>query len=282
MFTPAIPITGYLGWRVFQNSADRQFEIFQKSPEVIRNMEHFRENISEATTAEKLVNDRKLLTVALGAFGLEEEINKKAFIRKILEEGTDASDSFANRLADPRWRQFAKAFGYGNFTGANVGVPSFREKTANDYLERAFEVSVGEVDQNMRLAMNFRREIAAIANGANVEENGWFQIMGQKPLRTVMEGALGLPASIGSADIDQQKELFERKAEQIFGGKSPAVFKDPLQVEAALRRFFIQSEIQNGPTASTPGAGALSLLTGQGSGGLSPNSIVNLFLSNTL
>ena len=159
MFTPAVPLGGYLGWRVFQNSADRQFEIFQKSPQIIRNMEHFRENIAEADTAEKLVDDRKLLTVALGAFGLEEEINKKAFIRKILEEGTDDSSSFANRLSDPRWRQFAKAFGYGNFTGANVGVPSFREQVANDYLERSFEVSVGEVDPNMRLAMNFRREI---------------------------------------------------------------------------------------------------------------------------
>lgn len=282
MFTPAVPLGGYLGWRVFQNSADRQFEIFQKSPQIIRNMEHFRENIAEADTAEKLVDDRKLLTVALGAFGLEEEINKKAFIRKILEEGTDDSSSFANRLSDPRWRQFAKAFGYGNFTGANVGVPSFREKVANDYLERSFEVSVGEVDPNMRLAMNFRREIAAIANSATVEESGWFQIMGQKPLRAVMEGALGLPSSIGSADIDKQKDLFARKAEQIFGGKSPAVFKDPLKVEDALRRFFVQSEIQGGPTASTPGAGALSLLTGQGGGALSPNSIVNLFISNTL
>ena len=282
MFTPAVPLGGYLGWRVFQNSADRQFEIFQKSPQIIRNMEHFRENIAVADTAEKLVDDRKLLTVALGAFGLEEEINKKAFIRKILEEGTDDSSSFANRLSDPRWRQFAKAFGYGNFTGANVGVPSFREQVANDYLERSFEVSVGEVDPNMRLAMNFRREIAAIANSATVEESGWFQIMGQKPLRAVMEGALGLPSSIGSADIDKQKDLFARKAEQIFGGKSPAVFKDPLKVEDALRRFFVQSEIQGGPTASTPGAGALSLLTGQGGGALSPNSIVNLFISNTL
>lgn len=281
MFTPAIPLGGYLGWRVLQNTAERQFETFQKSPEIVRNVDYFREHIAEADTAEKLVDDRKLLTVALGAFGLEEEINKKAFIQKILEEGTDASDSFANRLSDTRWRQFAKAFGYGNFTGANTGIPSFREQTANDYLERAFEVSVGEVNTDMRLAMNFRREIAAIANGSNVDEVGWFQIMGQEPLRAVMEGAFGLPSSIGSADIDQQRELFERKADQFFGGKSPAVFKDPLKVEEALRRFFVQSEIQNGPTASTPGSAALSVLTGSANtSGLSSNSVVNLFISN--
>ncbi|WDI31553.1 DUF1217 domain-containing protein [Hyphococcus flavus] len=278
-FYPAIPLGGYLGWKVFDNSADRQFEVFKNSPTIVRNVEYFRENIAEAKTAEDLVNDRRLLEVALGAYGLQEEINKKAWIQKILEEGTDLSDAFANRLSDSRWREFAKGFGYGNFTGPQVGIESFREQTANNYLERAFEVQVGDVNTDMRLAMNFRREIAKIANGANVETAGWFQIMGQEPLRAVMEGALGLPSSVGQADIDKQKDLFARKAEQFFGGKSPAVFKDPVKVEDALRRFFLQTEIQNGPTASTPGVAALSILGGGPS--LGASSIANLFISNT-
>lgn len=282
-FYPAIPLSGYLGWRVFEKTADKQFETFQKSPEIVRNMEYFRENIAEATTAEKLVNDRKLLTVALEAYGLGDEINKKAFIKKILVEGTEFSDSFANKMSDSRWRQFANDFGYGNFTGARVGIESFREQVANNYLERAFEGAVGEVDTDMRLAMNFRREIAAIANGQNVEEAGWFQIMGQEPLRIVMEAAFGLPSSIGQADIDKQKELFEKKAEQYFGGSSPAVFKDPVKVEQALRRFFLQTEIQNGPSASTPGMAALTVLGGgSASGGLSGAALANLLLSNSL
>lgn len=273
-FIPAIPLGGYLGWRVFENTADRQFETYKNSPQVVRNMEYFRENISSAVTPEDLVSDRRLLTVALGAYGLSEEINKRAFIEKILEEGTDLSDAFANRLSDSRWRAFAKDFGYGNFTGTNVTLSSFREKVANDYLERSFEERVGDANTDIRLAMNFRREIAAIAEGPNVDTVGWFQIMGQKPLRTVMEAAFGLPASIGQADIDKQEELFQRKADQFFGGKSAAVFKDPLKVEDALRRFFLQTEIQNGPSASTPGSAALSILSAGG-------QAQNLFLSNT-
>lgn len=280
-FYPAIPLNGYLGWKVFDNSASRQFEAFKKTPMVIRDVDYFRENIADATTAKKLVSDRRLLTVALGAYGLSEEIDKRAFIQKILEDGTDLSDAFANRLSDPRWRQFAKDFGYGNFTGPRVGIESFREQTANNYLERAFEARVGEADTDMRLAMNFRREIAKIAESASVDKIGWFQVMGQEPLRIVMEAALGLPSSIGTADIDKQKELFARKAEQFFGGKSPAVFKDPVKVEDALRRFFLYTEIQNGPTASTPGMAALSILGGGGSG-VSSAQAANLLLSNTL
>lgn len=280
-FYPAIPLGGYLGWKVFDNSASRQFEVFKETPTVIRDVDYFRENIANATSAKKLVSDRRLLQVALGAYGLSEEIDKRAFIQKILEEGTDFGDSFANRLSDPRWRQFARDFGYGNFTGPRVGIKSFREQTANNYLERAFEERVGEVNTDMRLAMNFRREIAKIAESANVEKIGWFQVMGQSPLRIVMEAALGLPSSIGTADIDRQQELFARKAEQFFGGKSPAVFKDPVKVEDALRRFFLFSEIQNGPSASTPGAAALTILGGGvGVGGSAQTA--NLFLSNTL
>lgn len=280
-YTPAIPLGGYLGWRVFDNTADKQFEAFKKSPSIQRNLEYFREHIGEATSAKKLVADRRLLTVALGAYGLEEEINKKAFIQKILEEGTDISVSFANKLSDSRWRDFARDFGYGNVTGTRVGNETFREQTANNYLERAFEAGVGEVNTDMRLAMNFRREIARIAESGTVDTAGWFKIMGQPPLRAVMEGAFGLPSSIGSTDIDKQKELFERKAEQFFGSKSPAVFKDPLKVEDALRRFFLQTEIQNGPTASTPGAAALSVLTSGNNGALGSASIANLILSNS-
>ena len=277
-YIPAIPLGGYLGWRVFENNADRQFEAFKKSPDVIRNMDYFLENVSGAVTPEDLVKDRKLLTVALGAYGLSEEIDKRAFIRKILEEGTESSTSFANRLSDKRWRDFAKGFGYGDLAGTNVTLKSFREKTANNYLERAFEERVGDVNTDMRLAMNFRREVARIAEGANVETAGWFQIMGQTPLRTVMEAALGLPSSIGQADIDKQKELFERKANQFFGGKSPAVFKDPLKIEDALRRFFLQTEINSGPSASTPGSAALTLLSGGGTGG-GTSFAQNIFLS---
>ncbi|WP_425409255.1 DUF1217 domain-containing protein [Hyphococcus sp.] len=275
-FYPAIPLSGYLGWKVFDNSASRQFDVFKDTPSVVRNVDYFRENIAEATTAEKLVNDRRLLTVALGAYGLSEEIDKRAFIQRILEDGTELDGAFANRLSDSRWREFAKGFGYGNITGTRVGIESFREQTANNYLERAFEERVGEVDTDMRLAMNFRREIAKIAESESAETSGWFQIMGRQPLRTVMEGALALPSSIGQADIDQQKELFERKAEQFFGGKSPAIFKDPVKVEDALRRFFLYTEIQNGPTLSTPGIAALSILGGNS------GQATNLFLSNTL
>jgi len=76
---------------------------------------------------------------------------------------------------------------------------------------------------------------------------------------------------------DKQKELLSDKANSLFGGKSVDVFKDPEVIETAVRRFLLQEQIANGPSANTPGAAALSIL----SGGTGSGAIFNLLLSNT-
>ncbi len=49
-------------------------------------MAYFEANIGKVETAADLVGDRRLLKVALGAFGMDGEIDKRAFLRKVLEE----------------------------------------------------------------------------------------------------------------------------------------------------------------------------------------------------
>ena len=91
--------------------------------------------------------DRQLLKVALGAFGLDSEIDKKAFIRKILEEGTTAPTALANRLTDKSYHKLSAAFGFGDPGGANTGDDGFAAKIVEAYKTRAFEAAVGEVRQ---------------------------------------------------------------------------------------------------------------------------------------
>ena len=74
-FQPIVPLTGYVGWRFLQNTLERQQETFNQSSQVQRDTTYFRENIGKIQTAEELVNDRRLLSVALGAYGLDEDIN---------------------------------------------------------------------------------------------------------------------------------------------------------------------------------------------------------------
>ena len=277
VFQPIIGVGGYAGWRVLEATDARQRETFERSPLLLRNIEYFRENITKATSAEDLIKDRQLLEVALGAYGLSEEINKQGFIRKVLEEGTEDSRAFANRLGDTRYRELAKAFDYGNIGGgANILLTSFREDVIARYKSLEFERAVGEVDNDMRLAMNFKREIAKIAESGAEESTAWFQVMGQQPLLEVVRTAFNLPTEFSSLDVDRQQKTFADKAQQFLGDSSPAVFQDEDVVNDMIRRFFLSRQVQNGPSGATPGFAALTLLQSSGFGGVGG---ANLFLS---
>ena len=121
-FAPVVPLGGLAGWRVLERTQARQQEQFNKSPDLQREIDYFKENIGKVTSTAELVGDRRLLAVALGAFGLSEEVNKQAFVRKVLDEGTDERTAFANRLGNSDYIAFAETFSFGNDVGGFVAT----------------------------------------------------------------------------------------------------------------------------------------------------------------
>lgn len=279
-FAPVLPSTGFVGYKLLLATEATQREVFEKQPEIRRDVEYFKEKIGDVKTAEELVSDRRLLKVALGAFGMDDEIDKKAFLRRILEEGTENDDAFAKKFVDPRYTKIADAFGFGNIIGARTNFTGFATEITEAYAERQFEIAVGEQNETLRLALNFRREIATYANAKDPESTAWFSAMGDVPVRTVLEGALGLPSATGTLDIDLQHKAFREASSNTFGSKSMDVFKDTEQVENAIRRFIARRSIDEGPSASTPGATALTLLSNAAQGfgsGASQNLLLSSF-----
>ncbi len=275
-FSPIMPFSGYSGWRFLERTIDRQQQVFNKSAQVSRDLAYFGENIAKATSAKALVADRRLLKVALGAFGLDDDINKKAYLIKVLEEGTQDKKAFANRIADKRYRAFAASFAYGNSGGAPVSSAGFTKKILEQYKVRQFEISVGENDQSLRLALSFAREMANMSGQTSTTATKWLQILGAPPLRQVFETAFGLPKSFGALDLDKQKSVFIRQTEKIIGGNPENLWKDPANIEKVLQRFFLRKQMQDSAGSSASGSIALQLLAGTG------NSIENLSRSRIL
>ena len=106
LYQPIIPAEGIAGWKFLQSTYDKQFETFSKDPVLERESDYFLENIGDVKTAEDLIKDSRLLGVALGAFGLDDQLPMKALVQKVLEEGSSADDALANRLGDDRWVAF--------------------------------------------------------------------------------------------------------------------------------------------------------------------------------
>lgn len=262
-FTPALPMGGLPGWAFLKRTMAVQQTAFAASAPLVRDADHFRDRIGTVRSAEALVGDRRLLSVALGAFGLEADLGNRFFIRKMLEEGTESRDALANRLTDRRYRDFVAAFGFGNDGGARTGQPGFADAILSDWRTRRFEAAVGTADNNLRLALNARRELARIAEGQGSEDARWFTIMGNPPLRQVMERALGLPSSLGRLDIDRQLDTFRARAATVLGDSSVRQFADPDRTERMVRLFLLRTD--TGVSAASGAAAALQLL-GQGGG----------------
>ncbi len=260
-FQPVIPVGGLVGWAFLNRTLESQTAAFNASREVKRDIDYFAAEIGKIDTAEQLVKDRRLLGVALGAFGLQDDIDNKYFVRRMLEDGTTKADALANRMADDRYKQLSKAFGFGDFSTPRTKLSDFADEILTQYRERSFEVAVGEQDESLRLALNAKRELADIAAQSGGDDTKWFRIMGNSPLRQVFETALGLPESFGQIELDQQLDVFRDKAGRQFGAREISQFTDPVAVDKLIQRFLVRSQTNELATVSN-GSIALTLLQG--------------------
>ncbi|MBD1206441.1 MAG: DUF1217 domain-containing protein [Rhodobacteraceae bacterium] len=249
-FAPVIPFGGILGWEFLKRSEATQAATLSRQAVLQRDEAYFRDRIGTIDTAEKLVSDRRLLRISLEAFGLQADLNARAFIRKVLEDGTLKTDALSNRLTDPRYKAFSAAFGFGNFSVPNTALSTFADGIMARWKEARFEGAVGTVNNDMRLALNARRELVTLARDDTTERAKWFRVLGTPPLWEVMRQALGLPKSLGSIDLDRQVAVLERRAQAVFGAPTVGQFSDPARVETAIRRFLAASTAQTAVTQS--------------------------------
>lgn len=244
-FAPALPLTGYAGWVFLKRTAASQQAVLNAQPEIKRDEDYFRAKIGAVNTAEELVADRRLLKVALGAFGLENDINSKAFIQKVLEGGTLTEGSLANKLADKQYQNLSAAFGFGDFATPRSKLSDFPDKILSAYKARSFEVAVGTQNGDLRLAMNAEREITELgAKTTTSNDARWYAVLGNTPLRRVFEKALGLPAAFATLDIDRQLEVMKEKSKSQIGTDQISDFAEPATKDKLLRRFLIRSEAE--------------------------------------
>jgi hypothetical protein len=258
-FQPVIPQTGLAGWRFLERTIERQTSVFDRKPEMKRDTAYFEANIGKISSPEELVADRRLLRVALGAFGLQDDINNRFFIRKVMEGGVLNETSLANRLGDERYRDLTRAFGFGDLAVPSSKLSDFGPKITARFRRQQFELAVGEQNEALRLALNAARELPVLAERLDSDRTKWFRVMGRPPLRTLFETALGLPKSFGSLDLDRQLSVFQDRARSQLGISALSELGDQKAQDKLIQRFLLRAN--GGNTFSNSSASiALDLL----------------------
>jgi hypothetical protein len=190
---------------------------------------------------------------------LDEDIDNKFYIQKILSEGTTSTDSLANRLSDKSYAALSSAFGFGDPGGPFTGLSGFANRIVARYETKQFQRAVGDQNNDMRIALSLKEGLADISLQNTSKNAQWFAVMGSSPVRAVFETALGLPSSIAQIDIDQQLTSFKNRAQKIFGTDSISDFSDPEKQEKLVRMYLIRSEANASSGLSSSNI-ALSLL----------------------
>jgi len=193
-------------------------------------------NIGSVTSIQDLVGNYRLLSYALDAYGLGDEINAKGLITKVLEGGVSNPKSLANTLGDPRWKAFAAAFNFSG--GASPSSASSVQTTTSGYDEQQLESDQGAQDVGVQLALYFQRVAPTVTSE--------YGILADPNLLEVAATIMGIsPSAAGDLQPQTLSELMPLSDLQ-----------DPAKLQRLTERFTSMYDVTYGP-----GSGATSDLT---------------------
>lgn len=275
MFQPVIPISGYGGWKFLQSTYDKQLQTHADTAQVKADRAYLADKLSKPITTEAFLDDKRLLRVALTAFDLGGEEWKRGFIDKVLKEVGTPDSSFLARLNNPQYTAFAETFR--PVDGKITVAPEVLEKLTADYAASTFETAVGEVDESMRLALNYQAEVKGLIGSGTNEQASLFRLLGNVPVRTFLESALNLPKEMTKLSIDRQAEILKTSLDKRFGISDLTELTTEENMDKMLRSFHAMQSINNSGANYSPAANALTLLNG--GMGLGGQGGINLLLS---
>ena len=275
VYQPVIPITGYGGWKFLESTFDKQFEGFTDSASVRNDREYFQEKMSSPVAIEDFLSDRRLLRISLTSFDLGGEEWKVSFLRHMMEEQADPDSSFLKRLNSPAYTAFATTF---TVTDGKISLSQDTiASLADDFERAAFRSAVGNVDNNMKLSLNYEAKVGDLVREGSSDEANLYRLLGDVPTRTVLETALNLPTSWQQLDVDQQADILKERVLSVFSISKITDLANEDVMDKVLQRFHTMDSIANGQSSLSSGSVALTLLNN--AAGFGSTASQNLFLS---
>ncbi len=230
-------------------------------PVIKREIAAYERAIGKVKSIDDFLENDTVYRMAMKAFGLEDMIYAKGFMRKVLEEGVASRDSFANKLADKRYREFADTFNFAQFGSATTAFGATQAGVVKRYTRQALEQREGAGNEGVRLALYFERMAPSLKNA--------YQILADPALSKVVRTVLSLPESIAASDVDKQARLLESRLKF-------ADFKDKTKLAAFVGRFTAMHDMGQ-PNPMTPAmAGLMAPIGSSRPVGIRPDLLVGL------
>src|SRR5262249_45329376 len=155
-------------------------------------------------------------------FGLGDLAYAKGMMRKVLTEGIDDKKSFANKLNDDRFVDFAKAFNFKANGDQATSAASAKQGVIDRYVRQALETSAGVENEGVRLALYFERKAPEVKSA--------YSLLGDPALWKVIKTVFQFPDAMAAADIDKQAAAVTKRL-------NLDDLKDPDKLQRLVQRF---------------------------------------------
>lgn len=181
-------VSTYVSYDVVTRDMKSSLKRVAQESDVSREAKYYNDNIGKVKTVDDFMNNDRLYQYAMKAHGLEDMTYAKAFMKKVLESDLSDENSYANKLSDDRYRNFAASF---NFSAETADVQT--DKQEEDVLGLYKQSLTTEAD-NAKTEVNYYD--TAIDKVTTVDG-----LLNDSRLTTFMLKANGLDATYYSKDF---------------------------------------------------------------------------------
>lgn len=120
----------YLLYQSYAADLSKTLSRISSQSDVSSAAKYYQDNIGKVTSVDDFLNNQRLFSYAMAAYGLSDMAYAKAFMKKVLTSNLSDSSSFVNKLTDPRFLAFAKAYQFS--TDGTIAQQAVTAQNTND------------------------------------------------------------------------------------------------------------------------------------------------------
>jgi Protein of unknown function (DUF1217) len=218
------------------NNLTKWQNLTASEPEVQSQTAYYEANIGNVKTPSDLVNNYRLFSYVMTAYGLGDMTSYgKGLIQQALEQGTGSQSDLAYTLNNPQILALAQTFNFAADGASATSSTAVQSGVVNNYIEQTLESNQGQSDPGVQLALYFQQNAPDITNA--------YDILANKNLLTVVQTALGISPLTSEEDVDTQANMISSKL-------NISDFQDPTKLQNLIERFCVLYD-ENNPSSTT-------------------------------
>jgi hypothetical protein len=217
-------------YQIVNKDLARTKALIENEPATKRDIEYYQANIKTIKTIDDFVKNDRIFKFAMKAFGLEDMAYAKGMIKKMLQGGVTNPLSMANKMSNPLYKEFAKAFDFVGKGAAATSAASATTEAVSKYVQMSLEKKEGADNQGVQLALYFKRKASSVTTTMG--------ILADKALLKFVQTTFNIPETASKADLDIQVRNLEKHL-------NVKDFQDPKKVDKLIQRFSAMWDVNN-------------------------------------